>query len=174
MPYVIHRSKRARYVRLSVEPGGTVVITAPIRLSDSAVEQFVERNLMWIENAIVRMQDRKALPVRGRKAYLKYKEEARQSISARVAYWSRVYGFRHGRIAIKDTTSLWGSCSRRGNLNFSYKLIFLPEELQEYVVVHELCHLKQPNHSQAFWALVAKGQPEYRRMRTELRKYLLR
>lgn len=161
-------------MRLAVHPGGSVVVTAPERVSEIVVARFVEKNLAWIESAVVRMRDRKALPVRGRNAYLKYKEEARRRISARVQDWCNAYGFSHGRIAIKDTTSLWGSCSRRGNLNFSYKLIFLPEELQEYVVVHEVCHLQEPNHSRAFWGLVERTLPNYRRLRSDLQKYLLR
>ncbi len=172
--YTLKRSRRARTMRLAVHPGGSVVVTAPERVSESVIARFVEKNLAWIESAVVRMRDRKELPVRGRKAYLKYKEEARRKISARVLGWCNAYGLSYGRIAIKDTTSLWGSCSRRGNLNFSYKLIFLPEELQEYVVVHEVCHLREPNHSRAFWGLVETSLPNYRRLRSDLQKYLLR
>lgn len=160
-------------MRLAVHPGGLVVVTAPERFSGSVIERFVSAHEAWIERAAARMRKRKALPVRGRRAYLKYKEEARRRLTARVQQWAAVCGLKYGRISIKDTSSLWGSCSRKGNLNFSYKLIFLPEELQDYVVVHELCHLMHPNHSPAFWAFVKKAQPEYIRLRLELRSYLL-
>jgi hypothetical protein len=70
---------------------------------------------------------------------------------------------------IKNTSSRWGSCSRLGNLNFNYKIVFLPPELQDYLVVHELCHLGQFNHSQSFWNLVKKTIPEYLRLRKNLR-----
>jgi predicted metal-dependent hydrolase len=173
LQYTLKRSKRTRYMRLSVQAGGSVVLTVPHAIGVATIERFLARHAEWIERSIGKMRDRKTLPVRGRRAYLKYKEEARRIISARVRYWNRTYGYQYGRIAIKDTSSLWGSCSRKGNLNFSYKLIFLPEELQEYVVVHELCHLAEPNHSRTFWALVEKAQPEYVRLRRELRRYLL-
>ena len=161
-------------MRLVVEPGGTVVVTAPESLPPRLVERFLADHAAWIERAQVRMRDRKALPVRGRRAYLAHKETARDLITVMVGEWCRFYGLPYGRIAIKDTTSLWGSCSRRGNLNFSYKLLFLPRELAEYVVVHEVCHLAHHDHGPRFWALVARAQPDYRRLRTELRKYVLR
>ena len=170
----LKRSKRARRMRLVVEPGGTVVITAPAGLPERAIARFLTEHAAWIERARARMRDRKALPVRGRRAYLAHREDARQLVTAMVERWSRFYGLPYGRIAIKDTTSLWGSCSRRGNLNFSYKLLFLPRELAEYVVAHEVCHLAHHDHGPRFWGLVSRGMPEYRRMRTELRKYVLR
>jgi predicted metal-dependent hydrolase len=120
------------------------------------------------------MRGRKVLPVRGKRAYHRHREDARRIITARVRHFARLHGFRFGRLTIKDTRSLWGSCSRAGNLNFSYKLMFLPLELMDYVIVHELCHLREPNHSPAFWGHVADALPRYRRLRTELRAYLLR
>jgi len=118
------------------------------------------------------MQDFKPLPVSGRRAYLKHKEEARAFVTERVKYWNREYGFRYDRIAIKNTKRLWGSCSRKGNLNFSFALLFLPRELADYVVVHELAHLKEHNHSPRFWALLEKSLPDFAIRRRELRRYL--
>lgn len=116
----------------------------------------------------------KALPVSGRRDYLTYREEARSLITELVSEWSANIGCAHGRIAIKDTARSWGSCSHSGNLNFSYKLLFLPRELAEYVVVHELCHLTEANHSPRFWALVGAAMPAYRERRAALRRYVLR
>lgn len=172
--YTLKRSKRARHMRLVVEPGGTVVLTAPERFSERSIEQFLASHASWIERAVARMRERKPLPVRGRRAYLEHKEAARALIEEMASRWSRFYGLQFNRIAIKDTTSLWGSCSRRGNLNFSYKLIFLPGALAEYIVAHEVCHLRHHDHGRQFWELVGMGIPDYRRLRTELRKYVLR
>jgi predicted metal-dependent hydrolase len=109
------------------------------------------------------------LPRRTRANYLKHREAARVFVHERLEYFNKHYGFRYGRVSIKDTTSRWGSCSRLGNLNFSYRLVLLPRELADYVIVHELCHLKQFDHSQKFWDLVAEQAPEYKRLRKELR-----
>jgi predicted metal-dependent hydrolase len=170
--YTLKRSTRAKYMRLTVQPGGTVILTVPHRIPEGMIERFLMQHAEWIERGVKRMQKFKPLPVSGRAAYLKHKEEARAFITERVLYWNSFYGFAHGRIAVKDTKRIWGSCSRKGNLNFSYGLLFLPRELADYVVVHELCHLKEHNHSAHFWARVQEHQPDYVRLRHELRRYL--
>lgn len=161
-------------MRLQVQPGGAVILTAPLWISTGSIERFLKGHSSWIDRSVKRMQEFKPLPVRGRRAYLKHKEEARAFVHERLAYWNQFYGHSFNRIAIKDTKRLWGSCSRKGNLNFSYALFFLPRELADYVVVHELCHLKEHNHGPKFWALVARALPEFAHHRAELRRYLPR
>lgn len=87
----------------------------------------------------------------------------------KVEAYSAVYGFRASRISIRNPKTRWGSCSEKGNLNFSYKLLFLPDVLADYIVVHELCHLAELNHSAKFWQLVAKTLPDYKERRKALR-----
>lgn len=172
--YTLKRSKRARHINLRVLPGGEVVLTAPVFAHARTIERFVGQHSTWIAKTVRRMQKCIALPVSGRRAYLKHKEEARAFITARVEHWNEHYRYPCGRIAIKDTKRSWGSCSSKGNLNFSYMLLFLPQELADYVIVHELCHLKEQNHSPRFWALVEQMQPNHRHLRKELRRYVLR
>lgn len=100
--------------------------------------------------------------------YLEHKEVARDFVHARIAYWNDFYGFSFNRVAIRNQRTCWGSCSEHGNLNFSYKLLFLPQHLADYVIVHELCHLKELNHSKRFWDLVAYTHPDYKTLRSEL------
>ncbi len=105
------------------------------------------------------------------------RNQARTLISARILYFTTLYNARHGlgfmppvgRISIRNQKTRWGSCSRRGTLNFNYRLALLPSHLADYIVVHELCHLKVFNHSDAFWALVAEVIPNYQTYRQELR-----
>lgn len=106
---------------------------------------------------------------RNRKQYLKLKEDARVLAHARVGYYNAFYGFNVGKIFIKNHKSRWASCSERGNLNFNYKIVLLPDALADYLVVHELCHLAEFNHSPKFWALVAQCCPNYRELKKELR-----
>lgn len=100
--------------------------------------------------------------------YLKHKEEARRLVKEKLEYFNTFYNFNYGRIAIKNHKRRWGSCSEKGNLNFNYRIVFLPSHLQNYLIVHELSHLGEFNHSPAFWSLVAKVLPDWQKSRKEL------
>ncbi len=106
--------------------------------------------------------------------YAERKEVARKILLPLVAEWAHIMGLTHNRVAIKNTTSRWGSCSTKKNLNFSYKVAFLPDNLREYVIIHELAHLVHMNHSQDFWDEVGKYCPEYSQLRTTLQNHRLR
>lgn len=101
-----------------------------------------------------------------------YRQAARLRFESRVHYFTLQYDFGKevNRIFIKDQKSRWGSCSSKCNLNFNYRLIMAPDEVLDYVVVHELCHLKHMNHSREFWEAVEQIQPEYNQYREWLRK----
>ena len=94
--------------------------------------------------------------------------KARQDLTERVEYFAPRIGVSYGRISIRHQKTKWGSCSSKGNLNFNCLLMLAPEAVRDYVVVHELCHRKQMNHSEAFWAEVERVLPRYR----EARKWL--
>ncbi len=100
-----------------------------------------------------------------------YRLEARKYLEERTAGWSAVMRVEYGRIAVRDQATRWGSCSAKGNLNFNWRLVLLPEELSDYVVVHELAHRVHMNHSLAFWQVVEKELPDYRLRRRELKRY---
>ncbi|MDB5239136.1 MAG: hypothetical protein JWO00_471 [Candidatus Parcubacteria bacterium] len=110
---------------------------------------------------------------RSRKLYLANKEAARALVAERVQHFLAYYGPKHGiaagSIAIRNQKSRWGSCSKKGNLNFNYKLVFLPPEERDYVIVHEICHIKEFNHGRGFWALVGETVPDYKALRGKLR-----
>ena len=172
MEYMLRQSSRAKRMRLTVRRDGTVALTVPARFSELAAERFLREKAGWVMSKVDYFG--KLLPVapilhHGRRDYLKHKEAARAVIEAKVRQFGALYGYSHGRISVKNQKSCWGSCSRRGNLNFNYKLLFLPEKLQDYVIIHELCHLKELNHSQKFWGLVAQTVPNHGAIRKELR-----
>jgi predicted metal-dependent hydrolase len=104
------------------------------------------------------------------KNYLKYKESARGIAISRLEYFNTFYGFKYNRIAIRDQKTRWGSCSKKGNLNFNYKIALIPEKARDYIIVHELCHLGEFNHSRNFWNLVKKTVPDYLEIRRALKK----
>lgn len=103
------------------------------------------------------------------KHYVAHKEMARGVIVERLQYWNSHYGYTYNRVAIRNQKTCWGSCSANGNLNFNYKLAFLPPHLMDYVVVHELCHLAELNHGKGFWALVEQTLPTYKEHIKELK-----
>ena len=115
---------------------------------------------------------RKVYPRRNKKQYEKYKETARALAKSRIEYFNKFYGFKVGRIAIKNTKTRWGSASKKGNLNFNYKIALLPSDMADYVLVHELCHLGEFNHSVRFWNLVARVLPDYKEIRKKFKKVI--
>ena len=111
-------------------------------------------------------------PVRVRRASLSPadRRQAKELISARVRHWAGVLGLEYNRICIKDQHTLWGSCSGKKNLNFNWRLTAATPEALDYVVIHELCHLREMNHSNKFWAHVGAACPDYKVHRKWLRK----
>ena len=98
------------------------------------------------------------------------KKIAEQFVQERLGYFNQFYDFSYNRIYIKNHQHRWGSCSIRRNLNFNYRLIFLAPELADYIIVHELCHLKEMNHSKRFWQLIEKVFPDHWEKRRQLKK----
>ncbi len=103
------------------------------------------------------------------KHYLENKERARELVLARLAVFNQHYNLHWNRVAIRNQRRCWGSCSSKKNLNFNYKIQFLPPHLQDYIIVHELCHLTVLNHGENFWKLVSEQMPDYKQYVSELR-----
>ena len=121
---------------------------------------------MW--RIIRRRRKRKPQSSTVTKHYLEHKEIARELTLGRLAHFNQHYNFTWKRVAIRNQRTCWGSCTSLKNLNFNYKIIFLPSHLQDYLIVHEMCHLEELNHSQSFWDKVAEVLPEYRKHKKEL------
>jgi len=171
LSYIIKTVRRSRHVRLSVHPDGRVIVTKPYFLSQASAEAFLCSKADWIRDKIKYFQDNPALLAKphDHSDYLRRKEEARRLVMNRLEYFNGFYGFKYKRISIRDQKTRWGSCSRAGNLNFSYRILELSPAAADYIIVHELCHLSEFNHSSRFWALVAKTISDYSARRRELR-----
>jgi len=170
--YTLRKSHRARRLRLTVRCDGSVIVTTPYNLNQNIIEKFVNSKAGWLLSKINYFKQFKNVPVvrRGKVDYKKNKAAAFVLIKEKVAKYNAYYGYQYNRLSIKNQKTRWGSCSKKGNLNFNYKILFLPEKIQNYIVVHELCHLKEFNHSRNFWNLVAQIIPDHLEMRRELRK----
>lgn len=108
-----------------------------------------------------RVKRRRRPSLKNREHFNTHKETARTLVHDRLAHWNQLYAYSYNRVAIRNQRTRWGSCSSRKNLNFNYRIALLPADLVDYVVVHELCHLKEFNHSKSFWSLVATAMPDY-------------
>jgi hypothetical protein len=170
--YTIKRQKGFRNLRLTINSQGQLKASRPWFLSVKAVERFVQNQIPWIAAKLEYCQAvNNRNPFRQSRAeYLAYKQAAARLITRKVNQHNQAYQFRFGQISIRCQKTRWGSCSSRGNLNFNYKIIFLPEKIIDYIIVHELCHLKELNHSSRFWDLVARQIPDHQARRQDLQK----
>lgn len=162
-------SVRARNTRIAVYPDGRVVVTRSIRTPAVEAEAFVRSKSDWVLGKLEKHKTRPRIPTAnpdksGKLAALKF-------VQARIMFYNQHYRFNVGRVSIKNHRSLWGSCSRLGNLNFNYKIVHLPQDQADYIIVHELCHLYYFNHSPKFWNLVAETIPDYALIKQALRNY---
>lgn len=163
IPYKIRVSERAQRLRIAVYTDGEVVVTRPRATTDENLKQFVDYKRDWIWR---KLEWNKTLCVvelkeSSRKHFLEHKLSALSLVRQKTEHWNEKYHFEYNRIYIKPLKSRWGSCSKRGNLSFNYKILFLPEKFQDYIIVHELCHLKELSHSAKFWNLVERTLPNY-------------
>lgn len=161
----LRKHRGARRMTLSVRQDASVWITLPYWVSYASGKKFAESQREWIQTRVDRLSSRSKRQgdIGSRKHYLKHKEEARTFIHERLEYWNQFYNFTYKRVSVRNQRSLWGSCSSNKNLNFNYALLFLPLELADYVIVHELCHLKELNHGPKFWKLIERTLPEYKK-----------
>ena len=173
MDYTLIRSSR-RTLGLQVKADGQVIVRAPKRAPVREIEQFVADHEEWVRKAQAKLakdkENRRIITEEERKAGIK---EAMIRIPERTAYFAARMGVSYGRITIREQKTRWGSCSTRGNLNFNWKLVLMQPEVLDYVVVHELAHRKEMNHSAAFWAVVEKELPDYRERRKILKETVL-
>jgi len=169
MKITLKNSRKAKKLKLSVQPGGLVVVTKPFFISKKSVFKFINEQKAWIEKNINKQKNVKSLKSK-REDYLKYKEESRRIISLKIEEINKFYKFNFKNVSIKNQRTRWGSCSSLGNLSFNWQVAKLPGELTNYIIVHELCHLKEMNHSFRFWNLVSRYIPNYKNLRKKLIK----
>jgi predicted metal-dependent hydrolase len=166
-----------------------VVVAKPVRVSMRTTEAFIHGRRAWIEETKAKFERRlkrqetqrvklglskpEALPKprKGSKAYEEGRAMARAIARERLLHFNQHYRVRYGTLSIRNQKTRWGSCSAQGNLSFNYLLAYLPSVLQDYLIVHELCHTKEHNHSPRFWALVAQTIPDHARRRKQLHLY---
>ena len=166
------RSKR-KSLSVEVRSDCSVVVRAPKWVSKREIDSFIEERTDWIEETLSKMQKRidesPVLDKYSDREIEKMTREAKEKIPPLVKELASKMGVPYGRVTVRCQKTLWGSCTAKGNLNFNCLLTLLPEPVMEYVIIHELCHLTEMNHSPAFWRQVEKYCPDYKFLRDFLK-----
>ncbi len=173
--FVLRQRRGIKHVSIRVGVAGKVTVSAPLRVPEFFIEKFVKEKADWIADAKKQIQKKEA-EQESRIQFPSFESSrarAKKLLIERARYWAEQYDVKFEKVSIKRAATRWGSCSSKGNLNFHYRLYFLPEELREYVVVHEICHLIEMNHSRAFWKEVERSMPSWRSYKRQLQKFVL-
>ena len=171
---VIKSSRRT--MSMEVRPDGSILVRAPFRASAEEIGNFVCSHKSWVEKQRIRIR-KKTEEIRLAEQNPLSPEEIRlladqalRELPPRIAAYAGQMGVTYGRVTIRNQKTRWGSCSSKGNLNFNCLLMLTPREVQDYVIVHELSHRKEMNHSPKFWAVVEEVLPDYKKRRNWLRE----
>ena len=164
--YTILRSSR-RTIAIQVKDG-KVLVRAPYRLGKDIIAKFVSEKQGWIQKQLNK-QAENTLPPFTKEALQELSREAARVLPARTALLAKQMGVTYNRVTIRFQKTRWGSCSTKGNLNFNGLLMLAPKAVQDYVILHELCHRKEMNHGSIFWALVEQHMPDYRQCKAWLK-----
>lgn len=169
--YSLRTYRRSRSIKIAIHTDGRVALSTPPRISVRTVEQFLLSKSDWVLAQLDRVSasPRAQAPKHTATEIKRFRLQARELAESRIAKFNMHYGFVFHRVSIRNQRTRWGSCSKTGNLNFNYRIALLPPHLVDYIVVHELCHLREFNHSPAFWARVAQCIPDFRECKRQLR-----
>ena len=170
MHYTLKRVQ-SKAIRIRVHADGRVVVTAPQRVSEKIIEKFVDEKRVWITDAQKKIaaKPKRLLQSATPADYKKHKAAAMTLAAKRLAHFNAHYKLTYRRLTIRNSKTRWGSCSRTGSVSFSFAFALLPPALADYIVVHELCHIKEFNHSPRFWKLVSETIPDYKECKRLLR-----
>lgn len=171
--FTIIRSRR-KTISIEITALGEVFVRAPRWVSKSEIDRFVAEKGNWIQKHLVKIQCRQEqltdVKMLTDEEIEQLANQALEVIPKRVEHYARLLNVTYGRITVRNQKTLWGSCSNKGNLNFNCLLMLAPPEVLDYVVVHELCHRKEMNHSKHFWSEVAQIIPDYKVYRKWLKE----
>ena len=166
------RSRRAKRINISVKPSAGVRVAVPVGTSFTKAEVFVHTRMGWIQKHLrkIRQYEKEGRVISATSPDID-RSEARSKLTGRLDYLAEKYGFTYNRVFIRNQKTRWGSCSHKNNISLNIRILSLPEELGDYVILHELTHTRVKNHSNIFWAELDKYVANSKAMASELRKY---
>lgn len=169
--YTLKKSKRAKHIILNVGCDARVSVTIPWRASEVLAKEFIQKKCDWVLKKVkyYQTEGKPLIPGPSKEDFANYKGLALNIIEKKIERFNAFYGFEVKKVTVRNQKARWGSCSRRGHLSFCYRIIYLPENMSDYVIVHELCHLAEFNHGKNFWKLVSRCVPDYADIRKKVR-----
>ncbi len=166
-----------RTIELKICTDGHIRVRAPFYMTDAEITDFLNKKSEWIARHQTRIKERQQkkaqeIPVQqlSPQDIRALADQAMKIIPEKVRFYAEKIGVNYGRVTIRNQKTRWGSCSAKGNLNFNCLLMLTPEDVQDYVVIHELCHRKEMNHSPKFWSEVARIMPDYKNSKIWLKE----
>ena len=170
-PILFERSTRARRIIISVKPSNGVRVAIPNRVSFRSALEFVNLKKRWIQKHLVRIKQMESQRQAVNSSVIIDEVKAKKKLTNRLRQLAVQHGFTYNRVAIRNQKTRWGSCSHRNNINLNMKLVLLPDELVDYVIMHELVHTRIHDHSKRFWAELYKYVEDGKAMSKRLRGY---
>lgn len=152
---VFRKSLRSRSISIRVHPVKGVSVSVPYIVPYAAARLLFEARRGWVLETMARQKEKyKDVKVASPTEIEALRRQARKELPVRLAELAARYGFAYNKVAIKHNASNWGSCSTKGNINLNLNVVRLPKVLQDYVLLHELCHLRHPDHGHGFHLLL--------------------
>ena len=171
IPFELRKSKRAKRLTLKIDvENAKLIMTVPRFTFKFEIQNFLNKHEQWIASKWHVIQQKIKEKPQLERSPQYYKAKAKKVIRERLEHFNRHYQFDYNRVFFKNQKTRWGSCSSKRNLNFNWRLILAPLDILDYVVVHELCHLQEMNHSKAFWTLVSEQIPDHKKRRRWLKE----
>lgn len=173
IPYTVIRSER-RSMAIEIQKGPRVIVRVPKWMKAADIERFIESKKRWIiekyRALLVDKSEESKMQIPEYMTQVWLETEGAACFQRKVTVWAQKMQIDYGRMSIRDQKTRWGSCSSKGNLNFNWRLLMMPEEIMDYVVVHELAHRREMNHSPRFWQIVEMYIPDYQKRRQWLKE----
>lgn len=177
MDIVVIRSDRRSFA-IEIGRDKKIKVRVPRRASKAQIEEMLKAKQDWILKTLDKIEQKNTAEAReyeeakplSSEEVKELKKEARNHLASLTEYWAEKIGVSYGRISIRGQKTRWGSCSSKGNLNYNYLLMLCPDDVIEYVVIHELCHRIYMNHSKRFWEKIEEFCPNYRQARKWLKQ----
>ena len=171
LKYELRRSKR-KTVSVEISREARIIVRAPLKMPLRYIDAFLQSKSSWITEHLERVKSTVAQmpPKLSEQELSELRERAKKEIPARVSLYASLMGVEYGKITVRTQKTRFGSCSSKGNLNINLAVMLMPQDIADYVIVHELAHLKEMNHSQRFWKEVERRIPDYKQKRAFLKE----
>ncbi|MFH1561571.1 MAG: M48 family metallopeptidase [Patescibacteria group bacterium] len=166
--YRFTKDRRVKGIKLLISREHGLEIKAPFQVPKVLIDKLLREKSDWISDKL-KLVDHSPVPRSSAYNYQQYKKKTLKLVRQKIKQFNQHYQLSCQKISVRNQKTRWGSCSKKGNLNFNFRIGLLPDHLVDYIVVHELCHLKELNHSKKFWDLVVQTIPNHKIARRELR-----